>query len=161
MVFSDHLGINAAVFGVIWGAMGLVYVVGAASCARVTAWLGIRKALVLSTWMITIAGVSLLVATLLVGVTLAGLLVPLGVLMYGAGIQTPLAVAGSVNCRPDIAGTAAGLSSSLALVISGSFSMVAGYLYAGDFLPVATLIAVLSFMAVVTCWMTRGDSATA
>ena len=46
-------------------------------------------------------------------------------------------------------------------VISGSFSMVAGYLYAGDFLPVAGLIAVLSCMAIVTCWMTRGDSATA
>lgn len=161
VVFSDHLGINAAVFGVIWGAMGLVYVVGAASGARVTAWLGIRKALVLSTWMITIAGISLLIATLLLGVTVAGLLVPLGVLLYGAGIQTPLAVAGSVNCRPDIAGTAAGLSSSLALALSGSFSMVAGYLYAGDFLPVATLIAALSFMAIVTCWMTRGDSATA
>ncbi|MEZ5566375.1 MAG: Bcr/CflA family efflux MFS transporter [Gammaproteobacteria bacterium] len=136
VVFSDHLGMNEAVFGVIWGAMGLVYVVGAASGARVTAWLGVRRTLVLSTVMITVAGTSLLIATVLLGVTLAGLLVPLGVLMYGAGIQTPLAVAGSVNCRPDIAGTAAGLSSSLALVLSGNFSIVpATWQPPGDFLP--------------------------
>jgi DHA1 family bicyclomycin/chloramphenicol resistance-like MFS transporter len=160
VVFSDHLGMNAAMFGVIWGAMALVYIAGAASGARMTTWLGIRKALLLSALIVTIAGTSLLVATLLLGVTVAGLLVPMGVLMFGAGIQTPLAVAGSVNCRPDIAGTAAGLSSSLALVLSGCFSIVAGFLYAGDFLPVATLIAALSFMTIVTCWMTRSDSET-
>ncbi len=155
VVFADHLGMNEAVFGVVWGAMGLVYVAGAASGARLTARLGMRRALVLSTVMIAAAGLTLLLATLLLGVTLAGLLVPLGVLMFGSGVQTPLAVTGSVNCRPDIAGTAAGLSSSLALGLSGSFSIVAGYLYAGDFLPVAGLIATLSSMAIITCWMTR------
>ena len=76
-------------------------------------------------------------------------------LMFAAGIQTPLSVAGAVNCRPDIAGTAAGLSSSMALVLSGSFSIMAGFLYVGDFLPVAALIAVSSAMAGVTYWLTR------
>ncbi|MEO8225256.1 MAG: hypothetical protein ABI661_10675, partial [Gammaproteobacteria bacterium] len=86
---------------------------------------------------------------------LAGLLLPLVLLMFAAGIQTPLSVAGAVNCRPDIAGTAAGLSSALGLVLSGSFSIVAGYLYTGDFLPVAALIAASSATALVTYRMTR------
>jgi len=75
--------------------------------------------------------------------------------MFASGVQTPLAVAEAVNCRPDIAGTAGGLSSSLALVVSGSFSILAGFLYTGDFLPVAALISASAAMSAVTYRMTR------
>ncbi|MEO8225004.1 MAG: Bcr/CflA family efflux MFS transporter [Gammaproteobacteria bacterium] len=155
VVFADHLGIDEARFGAIWGAMGLIYVAGAASGARLTPRLGVRRVLRLGAGMVLLSGTSLFAATAVWGVTLPGLLMPLTLLMFAAGIQTPLSVAGAVNCRPDIAGTAAGLSSSLALVLSGSFSIVAGNLYAGDFLPIAALIAASSGMAVVTYRMTR------
>jgi len=155
VVFSDHLGMNEMLFGTIWGAMGIVYVVGAASGTRLTAWLGLRQALRLGTGLILLCGLSLLAATAIWGVTLPGLLAPLILLMFAAGVQTPLAIAGAVNCRPDIAGTAGGLSSSLALGISGSFSILAGFLYSGDFLPVAALIAASASMSVVTYRMAR------
>jgi DHA1 family bicyclomycin/chloramphenicol resistance-like MFS transporter len=155
VVFAEHLGLDEARFGAIWGAMGLIYVAGAASGSRLTGHLGVRRVLRASSVLIVSSGVLLLAATAAWGVTLAGLLVPLTLLMFAAGIQTPLSVAGAVNCRPDIAGTAAGLSSSLALVLSGSFSILAGTLYRGDFLPVAALIAGSSAMAVVTYRMTR------
>lgn len=155
VVFNDHLGIDEARFGAIWGAMGLVYVAGAAGGARLTSRLGVRRVLLSATVMIVVSGASLLIDVAASGVTLAGLLGPLTLLMFAAGIQTPLSVAGAVNCRPDIAGTAAGLSSSVALVLSGSLSIVAGFLYAGEFLPVAALIAVSSAMAGVTYWLTR------
>lgn len=155
VVFNDHLGISAARFGVIWGGMALVYVAGAAGGARLTSRLGMRRVLWAGTLMIVFSGAALLLDVAASGVTLAGLLAPLTLLMFAAGIQTPLSVAGAVNCRPDIAGTAAGLSSSMALVLSGSFSIMAGYLYSGDFLPVAALIAASSAMAGVTYWLTR------
>jgi DHA1 family bicyclomycin/chloramphenicol resistance-like MFS transporter len=155
VVFNDQLGINEASFGAIWGAMGLIYVAGAAGGARLSSRVGVRSALRLSTALIVASGLSLLGAVATWGVTVAGLLAPLTLLMFAAGVQTPLSVAGAVNLRPDIAGTAAGLSSSLALVLSGSFSILAGYLYAGDFLPVAAVIAASATMALVTFWMTR------
>ena len=155
IVFARNLGINEARFGAIWGAMGVAYVVGATSSARLTTRLGSRRLLLLSTIMILLSGGSLVAANLVWGVTLSGLLLPLTLLMFAAGIQTPLSVAGAVNCRQDIAGTAAGLSSSLALVLSGSFSILSGFLYAGDFLPVAALIAASAAMVAVTYWMTR------
>ena len=114
-----------------------------------------RRVLWAGTLMIVFSGAALLLDVAASGVTLAGLLAPLTLLMFAAGIQTPLSVAGAVNCRPDIAGTAAGLSSSMALVLSGSFSIMAGFLYVGDFLPVAALIAASSAMAGVTYWLTR------
>lgn len=155
VVFADHLGLDEAQFGAIWGAMGLIYVAGAASGARFTGPFGVRAVLRASASLVVAAGMLLLAATALWGVTLSGLLLPLTLLMFAAGIQTPLSVAGAVNCRPDIAGTAAGLSSSLGLVLSGSFSIVAGFLYTGDFLPVAALIAASSATAVITYRMTR------
>ncbi len=155
VVFADHLDVNEATFGAIWGAMGLTYVAGAWLGTRLTTRLGSRRLLLLSTSMILGAGAGLLTGTLIGGVTMSGLLVPLTLLMFAAGVQTPLSVAGAVNYRQDIAGTAAGLSSSLALVLSGSFSIAAGYLYAGDFLPVAALIAASAAMVGVTYRMTR------
>jgi DHA1 family bicyclomycin/chloramphenicol resistance-like MFS transporter len=155
VVFKDHLGIKESTFGAVWGAMGLVYVAGAAGSARLTSRIGMRQALLWSTVLSALSGALLLLDVAVSGVTLAGLLAPLTLLMFAAGIQTPLAVAGAVNCRPDIAGTAAGLSSSVALVLSGSFSIMAGYVYTGDFLPVAALIAASSAMAGVTYWLTR------
>jgi len=155
VVFNDHLGIDEASFGAIWGAMGLIYVAGAAGGARLTGLIGMRRVLLSGTVMIVLSGAFLLLDVAASGVTLVGLLAPLTLLMFAAGIQTPLSVAGAVNCRPDIAGTAAGLSSSMALVLSGSFSILAGFVYSGDFLPVAALIAASSAMAGVTYWLTR------
>ncbi|MDH5255959.1 MAG: MFS transporter, partial [Gammaproteobacteria bacterium] len=48
VVFEDHLGINEATFGAIWGAMGLIYVAGAAGGGRLTSRIGMRRALLWS-----------------------------------------------------------------------------------------------------------------
>ena len=155
VVFDHDLGIGEAGFGFTWGALGLVYIVGAAAGARLTSRSNPGRMLATSTAFIVLSGAGMLGGVALAGVTLAGLTIPLTLLMFAAGILTPVSVAGAVNCRPDIAGTAAGLSSSVALVVSGSFSMASGYVYTGDFLPVAGLVAASTAMVLVTWWMTR------
>ena len=155
VVFDQHLGLDEARFGAIWGAMGLIYIVGAAAGGRLTGRLGMRHILFAGTTLIVASGISLLIDVGLSGVSLGGVLVPLAALMLGAGVLTPLAVAGAVNCRPDVAGTAGGLSSSLALVLSGSFSIAAGFLYTGDFLPVAMLIAASAVLAGLSYLLSR------
>lgn len=154
-VFEAGLGLGPQAFGLTWGGMGLVYVGSAASGARLSARLGARRALLAAALLSTAAGWALVAATAGGALTLGRLLVPLVLLMAAAGIQTPLAIAGSVNHRPDIAGTAAGLSSSLALAASGAFSIVAGALYTGSFTPVAMLIALSASLTLVTWRMSR------
>lgn len=153
IVFEEHLGLGQQAFGLIWGAMGVLFIGGAALGGRLS-----RKAdfMVLLRWTtvgFAVAGLALVLGTGLAGVTLAGLLLPLAVMMLAAGIQTPLVTAGTVNFRPDISGTASGLFSSLALVLSGSFSMIAGMLYAGSFAPVAWLIALTAVATIGAWWM--------
>lgn len=155
LVFAEHLQINEETFGAIWGLMGLIYVAGAAMGARITRRHGPEKVMVFNTGLIFFSGLLLLASVALGGVTLLDLLPALSLLMLATGIQTPISVAQALNCRPDIAGTAAGLSSAMALVVSGSFSIFSGYLYAGNFLPVAVLIATSAGLVVVTYRMTQ------
>ena len=158
IVFQEHLQLGQQQFGVIWGLMGLIYVIAAATGVRLIARFGARSALRWATAAAAFAGWALAAATELFGVTLAGLLLPLVILMGAAGVQTPLSIAGTVNYRPDISGTASGLSSSLALVVSGAFSILSGYVYSGSFRPVALIIAASASMTAVAGWLTNAPS---
>jgi len=140
-VFDQHLQIGPQTFGVIWGGMSMIYVVGAIISARLARRAGTDGALRTSTRLSAAAGGLLLLATVFTGVTLPGLLLPIAILMIAAGIQTPLSMAGVLNSTPALSGTAAGLSSSMALGLGGAFSIVSGQLYAGSFIPVAMLMA--------------------
>ncbi|GIT37939.1 MAG: hypothetical protein Ct9H300mP6_18070 [Gammaproteobacteria bacterium] len=46
----------------------------------------------------------------------------------------------AVSNRPEIAGSSSGLSSSMGLVTGGLFSILSGAIYAGEFLPIASLV---------------------
>ena len=72
--------------------------------------------------------------------TVVSVLAPLAILMSVSGAIIPGALAGAVNCHPEMAGTASGLSSAIGIAIAGLFTIAAGMLYRGDYLPVAWLI---------------------
>ncbi len=76
-------------------------------------------------------------------------------LNFTAGIVTPGSLAAAVSARPDIAGTASGLSSAIGLVIGGIFTVIAGYLFVDDFLPIAALIFVAAALTYGSWFMTR------
>ena len=141
MIFETQFGIGQRQFGLLWGLMAFTYVAGAIISAKLTRRFDARPVMHVAI-LATIAGGWMIVATtLLNGLTLAGLLVPLAILMTAAGTVTPVALAGAVNCHPEIAGTASGLSSAIGIVIGGMFTVFSGYLYQGEFMPVAWLIA--------------------
>ncbi len=155
IVFQEHLGLAQQAFGLIWGAMGSLYIGGAALAWRLSRRLGALRILRWTSLVGAGAGLALALAASIFGVTLAGLLLPMAVLMLIAGLQAPLVTAGTVNHRPDIAGTASGLSSSLALGVSGSFSIIAGVAYTGSFSPVAWLIALSASLVALAWQLTR------
>jgi DHA1 family bicyclomycin/chloramphenicol resistance-like MFS transporter len=154
-VFETDLGLGPGAFGMIWGLLGIIYVLGATGGARLTRRLGLRRALLIGSIMQLAAAWTLGVATVLSGVGLTTLLGPLTVLMAGAGILTPLSLAGAVNHRPDIAGTASGISSSLGLCLGGVFSIVAGFLYTGSFAPIALVMSACATLAAAMHLMSR------
>lgn len=141
-VFQTHFGIGPAGFGSIWGAMSSAYVLGAMVGGKQRDVGAQRFALTASVTLSLVFGGLLYVLTLVWGAKLIICIPLLAALMITGGIVSPLVMAGAVNYHPKIAGTSAGLSSALGLVIGTSFTIVAGFAYRGDFEPIAGLIAI-------------------
>ncbi len=145
--FLESYGMSADRFGVIWGVMAFAYVIGAAIGARLTERIGSANLLRASVLLSLATSSCLIFLSFDEPMPPLGILAPLFVLMALSGTTTPGAMAGAIRHHPDMAGTASGLSSAMGLVLSGSFTVVAGIVYTGAFLPVAVLIAVATLLA--------------
>lgn len=154
-VFDRDLGMGPAEFGATWGALAAAYVAGATLAGRLSATVPLRRLLWWGLATLFAGTASLLVLVLAVGVEYWTLTLPLLVLSAANGIVTPLSLAGAVSYRPLIAGSSSGLSSAIGLTLSGAFTIVAGALYAGDFMPIAILMTAVAVLTVATGWMTR------
>lgn len=156
-VFERDLGIDQQGFGLLWGGLGLAYVASAVMAGRQIARRGPAPVLRVGAGLALAGGVAVLLATAAVGVTTWGLMLPLGAMMLANGLITPVALAGAVGGRPAIAGTAAGLSSAVGLVMSGAYAVVAGFLFTGEFMPIAILMATATLLsALLVPLATRG-----
>ena len=153
-LFEQSLDIGAQAFGLVWGFMALNYVVGAWIGAKTTPRFGHHR--VMQTAIIITGVGGLLVVLLNEAFTLSAgsVLAPLALLMAAAGVTTPGAMAGAVKDHPGIAGTAAGLSSAIGLVMNGLFTILAGWIFSGGYTPVALLIVTATSLAVISWMMT-------
>lgn len=155
-LFAERFSIDSGEFGVLWGIMGMLYVASAAASGRLMRRFGPGQSLAGATLLTSIGGLTLALLAFARVESAAAILLPLAAMMAAAGLQTAQALAGAVNCRPDIAGTAAGLSSATALGLCGLLTILSGLLYSGAFLPVAVLVAFCGVMSWAAARLTRG-----
>ena len=150
-LFRSEFEIDSGTFGIYWGVMGLNYVIGATIAARLTARHGsafVMRAGVLGG---VVAGVAAFALSVAGGLTVFKVLAPLALAMLCAGATTPAAMTAAVADHPTVAGTASGLSSAIGLVVGGSFSVLAGSAYSGDYAPIAMIIC-LATCATAVSW---------
>jgi len=145
--FYDSYDMSAEVFGLVWGLMAIAYVIGATLGARLTRRIGSARVVGASVLLSVLTGIALLLLTSEEPVPILAILLPLALLMVFSGTTTPGAMAGAIRHHPNMAGTASGLSSAAGLVISGSFTVVAGIAYRGSFEPIAVLVALACALA--------------
>lgn len=154
-VFAVDFGLDARAFGVIWGLMAVAYVVGASVGGRLSTGPAGPYLLPFGVFATPVFGIALFALVSAFGTTPLTVLLPLAALMVLSGVVTPVVIAGAVYEHPGIAGTAAGLSSALGLVIGSSFTVAAGFLYDDRFLPVAALILLTTCMTSVGWFLLR------
>lgn len=154
-VFRDDLGLGPQYFGMVWGLMGIAYVASAAGAGRLAARIGVQGVLRIGALTTLGAGWGMVLLTGALGVHLATLVGPLLGLMIASGFVQPMAMAGAVGGRPELAGTAAGLSGAAALVLGGSFSIASGFVFKGPFTPIALLMAVAATLTAAMYPLTR------
>lgn len=146
-LFDTQLGIGPQLFGLTWGFLAVSYVFGAVASARLVSRIDVQRIMRPGIYMTMAFSWTLFLVVWIAGVGLVKLLLPLAMLTLANGLVSPLAMAGAVNARPDIAGAAAGLSGAIALVMSGLCAVISGFVYQGDFAPVALIIAVAGSLA--------------
>ncbi len=151
-VFKAEFGIDERGFGLIWGLMAITYVSGAVVSGRMTRRMGSDFVMNTAILITLISGWVFTLWILTQGVSMLSLLLPLAALMVAAGGITPGSLAGAVNTHPEMAGTSAGLSSALGIVLGGLFTVMAGFMYKGDFTPVVWLIASSTTLTAL-CWL--------
>jgi DHA1 family bicyclomycin/chloramphenicol resistance-like MFS transporter len=135
--------------------MAFSYVMGAAGGGRMIGRLGMDRVMHIGVVLTMGAGWALLLLVTGPGISLLPLVVILATLTGASGLVIPVAMAGAVSYRPEIAGTSSGLSSAMGLVLSGAFTIVSGFLFTGSFTPIAALIAAAATLTAATTWMVR------
>ncbi|MFK7955294.1 MAG: multidrug effflux MFS transporter [Lysobacterales bacterium] len=153
--FASEYAISSSKFGVLWGSLAIAYVAGASIGARLTRIIGTHRVVRYGVCIGLIAGIAFPLASSASEPELLQLLLPMALLMVISGATTPGAMAGAIAAHPDMAGTAAGLSSALGLLIAGSFTVMAGAVYTGGFFPVALLMFGACTATALSCWLAQ------
>ncbi len=153
-IFERELALGPESFGLIWGVLSITYIGGAALGGLMIRRLGIGRTLRQGIIVACVVAVLLPVLIAIQGVTLWTLLLPLGILMACNGIIGPQGLAGAVSDQPALAGTAAGLSSSIGLLLGAGFAMLAGLLYGGQALVTILLMSLATLLTVPALVMT-------
>jgi DHA1 family bicyclomycin/chloramphenicol resistance-like MFS transporter len=130
-LFERLFGMSAAQFGTMWAGFAGCYVLGAASAGALSRRHGTRR--------VARAGITLnLLAAGVFGAAalwpepqLAAFVGALALQSTSNGLVSPLALAGAVGEHPSSAGMAAGLSSSIAMLVSMACAMLTGVVYDG------------------------------
>lgn len=140
-LFQEHFQTSASVFGLMWMGLSLAYMIGASISARFVRRYEAASLLRAGAFVMLLSGMGLPLATRVLGESEVTVLVPMALLLIGQGMASPLALAGAVETRPDLAGTASGLSSSIGMAISGAAAAVGGTLYDGHALGMSLGVA--------------------
>ena len=148
--FENVLFKSTTVFVACWIILSLSFMAGSLMGTRLTRLYGMDKAILLASFWLIMAAAVMVVSYALYPLNPYVITAGIGVAMLGTGLICPLALAGSISTEPQSAATAAGLSSSLGLVLGGLFTVVSGMVYQGTlwpFLILSTVAIIGSFGA--------------
>jgi len=156
-LFEREFAIGPARFGLLWALLAAAFAAGAWFAGTGARRFGSRRVL-RGGVVLTLAGAIVFAgAASLRAPQLGAYMLALIVLVAGNGIVAPLSLAGAVSGRPELAGLASGLSSSLAMLTTVAFAAISGALYQGSAAPVAVLMIVGALGAAIAARMATPD----
>ncbi|MGI9229648.1 MAG: multidrug effflux MFS transporter [Gammaproteobacteria bacterium] len=144
--FQNVLAVGPARFGVYIGAMSLFYIIGAALGGMLIKAYGMEASLrygLIGT-SVTAVLILLIISNFAPGISV--IVLPFFLLFACAGLVNPPAMAGAVMHHPERAATAAGLSSSLGMAISGLSIVLNGTIYNGSIFSLCVPVCIAIFI---------------
>lgn len=120
------LGLSPAIYGIWFGAAPVGYVAGNYLAGRFTERYGVARMILAGSATALIAAVLPLLLFTLGSVTAQAFFLPMVLVGVANGLSLPSAISGAVSVRPEIAGSAAGLSGSVQMGMAAVLSAVSG-----------------------------------
>jgi len=158
-VFYKDLGIDVRGFGLIWSGMTVLYAISSFFGGNLSTRIGLMSVMRRGVILNLIAGVLIYSLVRFLGTNLLSIIIPLTFMFFAHGFIVSTSLTKAVSDRPEIAGSSAGLSSSMGLVIGGLFSILSGAVYSGEFLPIATIVSGSTIICYLSYWLiTSGES---
>jgi DHA1 family bicyclomycin/chloramphenicol resistance-like MFS transporter len=146
-LFGNLFGMAPAAFGTLWAALALAYLCGAAAAGTLARRYSNRAIIQRGLLVNLVAAGCMVTGALLWRPLLPVFMLALLLQMGANGLVSPLCLAGCVSERPDLAGVASGLSSSLAMLTAMVFAALSGVLFDGAAISVALLVAFCALAA--------------
>jgi MFS transporter, DHA1 family, multidrug resistance protein len=148
-LYERLFGMSPSAFGAFWAGLALAYALGAAVAGVSARRFGAAHVLVAGTALAACGGLAFVTLAWLDSESFIGYACALGIQLFANGVVSPLSLAGAVNERPLLAGTASGLSSAIAMLVSMVFAIAAGAAFNGTAISIAWLLALGTVLAVV------------
>lgn len=148
--FENVLGLGTSVFVMCWIGLSLAFMAGSLLGTRLTRRIGMDPAIMAASIWMVLAAIVMIGVYALVGDSAWGLTLTLMLVLMGTGLICPLSLSGSISVDGRVGATAAGLSSSLGLILGGVFAVIAGKFYdqtLWPFMVLATLAILGNFLA--------------
>lgn len=136
LYFSDKLRAGPSLFGYCMGGMALAYICGAFIGSRIIKRRGSEQTLRIGLAGSLCSSGAIAFALLSFNASVFATVAPFLLLFVCTGLVNPPAMAGAVMHHPRQAAAAAGLSNSIAMILSGLASVLAALVYNGDALSV-------------------------
>lgn len=153
--FENVLGHSKGFFVTCWIALSLAFMAGSLLGSRITRHFGMDKAILwASIWLLCAVGIFAL-NYMAFGNNAYVVTGSIMLMMIGTGLICPLALAGSISLDAKLAATAAGLSSSLGLMLGGIFTVIGGRVYDETLWPFIALAAIAILGNFIAMLMTR------
>lgn len=140
-LYEQLYRMSSADFGFLWSGLAVSYVLGATTAGALAKTHGPLRTQKLGMVCNVLATALFVLAAFSVAPPLWLLSGSLGLLMFANGVISPLALTGAVADYPEVAGVAAGLSSSLAMLVSMFSAILTGIVYDGTAHGTAVLMA--------------------
>jgi DHA1 family bicyclomycin/chloramphenicol resistance-like MFS transporter len=145
-VMVNMMGRTSAEYGLWFAFTALWFMAGTYSVSRLAMRYGIDRMI----WwgiVVTVIGTLIPVVLCLIDPKIGPMAVflPQAIISYGNGLILPTAIAGAVSIRPQVAGTAAGITGFIQMAIGAAATQIVSHALAGAATPLPMLLLMLGF----------------
>jgi DHA1 family bicyclomycin/chloramphenicol resistance-like MFS transporter len=152
-VFIDLLGLARWQYGLLLFSMAFTYLLSTVVCRRLLLWLGVVRTVAIGGAFSLLGGSLMFLHVLLGWQSVAWVMGPFYLFIFGHGIHQPCGQSGAVGPFPQAAGAASALGGFLMMVAAFATGLWLGAAKDGSALPMAQSIAFWSVMTALSAWL--------